>query len=84
MSSASRITIPAGSPASPVLVFSGTGNVLLKVASGPPVEFGGPGVTVGAGYQLSSLQLNINSPDEIWAISTHASVDSEVHVLEVR
>lgn len=68
----------------PVLIFSGVGNVVIRVVAGN-AYFGGPSVSASTGLVDSGmpLALNVNSPDEIWAIA--ATGQSPVAtVLEVR
>ncbi len=78
-----RVALPANVP---TLVFSGVGNVVLQIThvSSTPAELGDSSVAVGAGFKLNAnvnLALNVNSPDEIWAV---AGSTTEVGVLEVR
>lgn len=67
----------------PVLIFSGTGNVAIRPDS--TIYVGGSNVSASSGYILAtgSLVLNVNSPDEIYALATTGATRT-VTVLSVR
>lgn len=65
----------------PTLVFSGTGNVVIRAASGT-MYYGGSNVSASNGLTVLALQMNLNSPDEIYAIS--ASGTHNVQVFSAR
>lgn len=60
----------------PTLLFSGVGTLAVQ-AVGEAVWIGGDSVTSSTGLVLNSadppLSLVVSSPDEIWAVRTHAN-----------
>jgi hypothetical protein len=68
----------------PTLLFSGTGNVLIRVISGT-LFIGGSTVTVATGFNAASfVQLNLNSTDEIYGILFTGQGTRDVQVFSAR
>jgi hypothetical protein len=83
MATSRRVTI---NKTTPTLLFSGVGNVVIK-AHPTLVHLGGSDVTTANSYLHGNpLHLNVNSPDELYALLDpgHGSSTFDVEVLEVR
>lgn len=73
----------------PVLVFSGSGNVVFRAPVNGVMWLGGPNVTVNDGFELlgppgvDGLALDVDSDEEIYAIFNSAN-GAALHVLHTR
>ena len=80
MANNAKVTV---NDATPVVVFSGTGNVMIIRATTGDVVLGGPSMTLSNGFPMyETFKMNVGSPDKIYGMCQSGTCD--VFVLEVR